>query len=211
MNKFKLLVVGVAMLTFDLKAQEVKTIEVKPVGVYAEIDIDGQNLMMKQLYDPVTRNASIDTIFNNITRYNPPVLYLFSQALYLNGEKESAVQWYLYAQLNAMFDAARCADNSAKQAVVILEDNIRPMLAVYLKQNKAVETKSAQMVLDLFKKLQPSYDIRWINLHGMGAFTGAFGEELPKETSKLTEDKSLWPDLLAKVLKEFAGLHGVRE
>ncbi len=202
---------GLILLGFGLKAQEVKTIEVKPVGVYAEIDIDGQNRMMKQLYDPQTRNASVDTIFNNITHYNPPVLYLFSQALYVNGEKEPALQWYLYAQLNAMYDAARCADTSAKQAILILEDNIRPMLAEYMKQNKALETKSAQMVLDLFKKLPPDYDIRWINLHGMGAFTGAFGEELPKETPKLTEDKLLWPGLQAKVLKEFAGLHGVKE
>ncbi|HEY6914710.1 MAG TPA: hypothetical protein VI413_08540, partial [Paludibacter sp.] len=113
MSKLKMILAGLVLLGFGLKAQEVKTIEVKPVGVYAEIDIDGQNRMMKQLYDPQTRNASVDTIFNNITHYNPPVLYLFSQALYVNGEKESALQWYLYAQLNAMYDAARCADTSA--------------------------------------------------------------------------------------------------
>ena len=80
-------------MLFSLKAQEVKNIAVKPTGVYAEIDIDGQNRMMQLLYEPKTRNASIDTIFNNITHYNPPVLYLFSQALFLNGEKESAVQY----------------------------------------------------------------------------------------------------------------------
>ena len=211
MNTFKILLAGLALLTFSLKAQEVKTIEVKPVGIYAEIDIEGQNRMMKQLYDPQTRNASVDTIFNNITHYNPPVIYLFSEALFLNGEKESAIQWYLYAQLNAMYDAARCADNSAKQAVIILEERFRPTLDEYMKNNKAKVTKSAEKAIDLFKKVQSDYDIRWINLHGINSFEGAFGEELPKETPKLTEDKVLWPSMKAKALKEFAKMHGVKE
>jgi len=211
MNTFKILLAGLALLTFSLKAQEVKTIEVKPVGIYAEIDIEGQNRMMKQLYDPQSRNASVDTIFNNITHYNPPVIYLFSEALFMNGEKESAIQWYLYAQLNAMYDAARCADNSAKQAVIILEERFRPTLDEYMKNNKATVTKSAEKTIDLFKKVQSDYDIRWINLHGINSFEGAFGEELPKETPKLTEDKVLWPSMKAKALKEFAKMHGVKE
>jgi hypothetical protein len=211
MNKFRILLTGLVLLTFSLKAQEVKTIEVKPVGIYAEIDIEGQNRMMKQLYDPQTRNASVDTIFNNITHYNPPVIYLFSEALFVNGEKESAIQWYLYAQLNAMYDAARCADNSAKQAVMILEERFRPTLDEYMKNNKNTITTSAEKSIDLFKKVQSDYDIRWINLHGINSFEGAFGEELPKETPKLTEDKLLWPSMKAKVLKEFAKIHGVKE
>ena len=211
MNKFKMILAGLVLLGFGLKAQEVKTIEVKPVGVYAEIDIAGQNRMMQQLYDIKTRNASVDTIFNNIMHYNPPVIYLFSQALYMNGEKDPAVEWYLYAQLNAMYDAARCADNTAKQAVLILEERFRPTLEEYMKQNKTKVTESAKKVIYLFKNLKTDYDIRWINLHGMGAFAGAFGEELPKETPKLTEDKLLWPAMQTKVLKEFAVLHGVKE
>jgi len=210
MNKI-ILVVCLAMLVISLKCQEVKNIAVKPTGVYAGIDIDGQNRMMQQLYDIKTRNASIDTIFNNITHYNPPVLYLFSQALYLNGEKEPAVQWYLYAQLNAMYDAARCADNSAKQAVDILEERIRPTLEDYMKQNKPMVTESAQKSIELYKRLQSNYDIRWINLHGLGAFDGFFGEETPKKTPQLTVDKLLWPGIEKNVLKEFAERWGVKE
>jgi len=210
MNKFKMILPCLLLLAFTMNAQETKTIVVKPMGVYAEIDIDGQNRMMQQLYDTLTRNASVDTIFNNITHYNPPVLYLFSQALFLNGEKDSAVQWYLYAQLNAMYDAARCADNSAKQAVEILEERTRPTLDDYMKQNKPLVTASAGKVLQLFKSLQPDYDIRWINLHGMGAFAGAFGEEVPKETPQLTVDKLLWPGIEKNILKEFADRWGVK-
>ena len=208
MNKFKISVFGVVLFTFGIKAQEVKTIEVKPVDVYAEIKIDEQNRMMKQLYDPQTRSASVDTIFNNITHYNPPVLYLFSQALFANGEKDPAVEWYLYAQLNAMYDSERCADNTAKQAVLILEENIRPTVGTYMKKNKTLEKESAEKVLMLFEKLVPDYDIRWINLHGMGAFSGAFGEETPKEKQILTENVLLWPAMRTKVLKEFKELHG---
>ncbi|MDP4238644.1 MAG: hypothetical protein Q8904_04130 [Bacteroidota bacterium] len=211
MNKLKMILSGLVLLTITLKAQEVKTIEVKPVGIYAEIDVAGQNRMIKQLYDPNTRNATVDTIFNNITHYNPPVIYLFSQALYMNGEKEPAVQWYLYAQLNALYDAARCADNTAKQAVEILEERYRPTLDEYMKQNKPMVTETAGKVLQLYKSLQSDYDIRWINLHGMGAFAGAFGDELPKEAPKLTVDKLLWPGIEENILKEFAERWGVKE
>src|ERR1035437_9209585 len=206
-----LLTAYLAMMVINLKAQEVKNIAVKPTGVYAEIDIDVQNRMIQQLYEPKTRNASIDTIFNNITHYNPPVLYLFSHALYLNGEKEPAVQWYLYAQVNAMYDAARCADNSAKQAVAILEERIRPTLEDYMKQNKPMVTESAGKTIELYKKLQSDYDIRWINLHGLGAFDGFFSGEAPKKAPQLTVDKLLWPGIEKKILKEFADRWGVKE
>ena len=211
MNKLKMILAVLVQLAFALNAQEVKTIEVKPVGVYAEIDVAGQNRMITQLYDLNTRNATIDTIFNNITHYNPPVIYLFSQALFMNGEKEPALQWYMYAQLNAMYDAARCADNSAKQAVEILEERYRPTLDEYIKQNQTLVTETAGKVMSLFMGVQTEYDIRWINLHGLGAFAGVFGEELPKETPKLTVDKLLWPGIQKNTLKEFADKWGVKE
>ena len=211
MNKLKILLSGLALFALTLQAQNIKNIEVKPVGIYAEINVERQNHMMQLLYDTKTRNAAIDTIFNNIGHYNPPVIYLFSQALFLNGEKDSAVEWYLYAQLNAMYDAARCADNTAKQAVLILEERTRPTLEKYMKQNKKKVTESAGKVIQLFKRLKTDYDIRWINLHGLDSFAGAFGDELPKETPKLTEDKLLWPGIEANVLKEFAATHGVKE
>jgi len=121
------------------------------------------------------------------------------------------VQWYMYAQLNAMYDAARCADNSAKQAVEILEERYHPTLDEYMKQNQALVTETAGKVMSLFMGVQTDYDIRWINLHGLGAFAGAFGEELPKETPKLTVDKLLWPVNQKSTLKEFADRWGVKE
>ena len=211
MSKYKILTVLLLLLSLGVQAQNVKTIEVKPVGVYATIDIDYQNRMMKQLYDPKTRSASVDTIFGNIGHYNPPVLYLFSQALYQGGEKDAAIEWWYFAQLCAMYDAARCADNTAKQGVLILEENIQPLYATYILQNKEVEAKSAAKALELFNHLKPDYDIRWINLHGLGAFSGFFSDEAPKETPKLTEDELLWPKLRAKVVKDFTKLHRLKQ
>lgn len=210
MQKLKSILLLLSLVAVSLQAQQVKNIEVKPVGEYAEIKIADQNQMMKLLYEPQTRGAAVDTVFNNITHYNPPVLYVFSQALFVNGEQNPAVEWYLYAQLNAMYDAERCADNTAKQAVLILEENIRPTVGQYMKKNKSLEKAAAKKVMDLFCNLKPDYDIRWINLHGMGAFNGVFGEEDPNEKPKLTEDCQLWPTMREKVLKEFAKMHGVK-
>jgi len=202
MNKKNIALVALAVLVItNLQAQQVTN-----KGVYAEIRIDDQNRTMKQLYDVKTRNATVDTIFNNIGHYNPPVMYLFSQALFLNGEKESAIEWYLYAQLQAMYDANLCADNTAKQAVLILEENSRPVLGEFLKMNKKMVKDAVVKIVALFSELPTDYDRRWINLHGMDSFAGAFGDTITT-TPKLSAEAEMWPKIKERTIREFRKMH----
>jgi hypothetical protein len=196
------LLIFLILISLSIQAQKVETIEVKPTGIYATIDDDRQNQMMQRLYDPATRATAVDTIFNNITDYNPPVMYLFSQALYLNGEKQPAVEWYLYAQLNALYDANRCADNSAKQAVTILESKTFPVLKDYILQHKESYVQTVDKVILLFSKLAPTYDHRWINLHGINSFTGVFDDK-PDTTAVLSVDRLLWPKIKEETIQQF--------
>jgi len=207
MNKKNIALVALAVLVItNIQAQQVTNIVVQPQGVYAEIRIDDQNRTMKQLYDVKTRNATVDTIFNNIGHYNPPVMYLFSQALFLNGEKESAIEWYLYAQLQAMYDANLCADNTAKQAVLILEENSRPVLGEFLKMNKKMVKDAVVKIVALFSELPTDYDRRWINLHGMDSFAGAFGDTITT-TPKLSAEAEMWPKIKERTIREFRKMH----
>lgn len=205
-KKFNILATLVIIAITHLQAQQVTNIEVQPQGMYAEIRIDDQNRTMKQLYDLKTRNATVDTIFNNIPHYNPPVMYLFSQALFLNGEKEAAIEWYLYAQLQAMYDANLCADNTAKQAVMILEENSRPVLGEFLKKNKKMVKDDVVKTLALFSELPTDYDRRWINLHGLDSFAGAFGDTI-KTTPKLSVDAEMWPKVKEITISQFRKMH----
>lgn len=205
--KFKWVLLSVlTTLSASLPAQKLTNIEVQPQGVYATIRVESQNRTMKQLYDPKTRSATVDTIFQNFSSYNPPVMYIFSQALFYGGEKDAAVQWYFYAHLQARFDAEICADESAKQGILILEENMRPVLGEYIQKHPTESDKSASMALVLFEKIEPSYDRRWINLHGLGSFAGVFGDSVPANP-KLSVDAILWPSIKSNIIKEFKSKH----
>ena len=123
------------MLISNFSFTQEKNIELEPKGVYSEIKIKNQNEMITKLLEPSTRADAVETIFKNINQYNPTVLYVFSQVLFVQGEQQNAIDWYLFAQINALYDANRCTDNSAKQATGILESRFKPVFEDYIKNN----------------------------------------------------------------------------
>lgn len=200
-NLILLLIILVSKIAFSQT-----TIEVTPKGIYSEINVSKQNKMIELLFDTTTRSAAVDTIFEHINQYNPPVLYVFSQALFLGGEQQSGIDWYLFAQINALYDANRCADNSAKQATTILESQFRPVLEKFIKKNKKDYLAGVDRTIELFKIIPQDYDIRWINLHGMGAISTSLGND--KETNKeLTVPNEKWAEIKESTIEMFEQIH----
>ena len=173
---------------------------VNPKGVYAEINVTEQNKMMEFLIDTTTRGIAIDSIFKNLKHYNPPVLYLFSSALFVGGEQENGLDWYLYAQLCSLYDANRCADTSAKQATIVLENSFRPYFEKYISQNKAIYEKGINEAINLFERIHTDYDHRWINLHGMDAILSSF-DDISKHPLSVSEES--WPGIKLKTIEYF--------
>lgn len=179
-----------------------KSKPLNPKGIYSEIKVAKQNKMIQELIDTKTRASSIETIFNNINQYNPPVLYVFSQALFVNGELQTGIDWYLFAQLNALYDANRCSDKTARQATTILESKFRPAYEDYIKSNKQAYLESIDKVVMLFNKIPQDYDIRWINLHGMDAVTTSLSDE-KENKNDLSLPKESWPEIKEKTIGQF--------
>lgn len=204
MNKTKTGLLILLLLSFQTIWSQT-TITVKPKGIYAEIDLTAQNAMIELLIRPETRHVAIDTVFNNINKYNPPVLYMFAQALFAEGEKQNAIDWYLFAQLNTMYDIKRCTDNSVNDAFSILESLNRPVFEEYIKKHKDEYITSLEKVINLFSKTTQNYDYRWINLRGMNCMIASMEDANKKKEDKieLTKPKDSWPTIKETVISDF--------
>ena len=170
--------------------------EVAPVGESAKVDaasiirdqaiLYGQNLGAK--------DALVGKIEKRPGDYAPPVLFATACHLFSKDDREGAYFWFCLARLRAMYDVARCADKTVEDAVGVMIMNVDgafPELRQYawmLGSDKIVPF--TEKVLKFDRETPYDYDQRYINLHGMEAFTGSEGLSLPKKE---------WPALLKKV------------
>lgn len=199
--RIKLLIIALVLVSNFVFSQENK-IDLTPKGVYAEIEIAKQKEMIDLLIKPSTRLAAIDTVFNNISKYNPAVFYVMSQVLFVEGEKQNAVDWYLFAQISAMYDVNRSIDKSVKQNIGILETRFRPLFKTYISEHKQEYMQSIDKAVKLFKLIPQDYDIRWINLSGTGAVIASLEKDVDVN-KKLTVIKDKWPAIKASTIKDF--------
>ena len=103
----------------------------------------------------------------------PPVFMLVSQRLYEKDDMPAAYRWFCFGLLRAQYDARRCADATARQGVGIMTQNVAPEIKRYLGTLAPEDVLPfAQGILALDEATPYAYDHRWLNLHGMGAFTG---------------------------------------
>jgi hypothetical protein len=198
--KARLLLISLVFLFVKTNIAQTTTTVLNPKGAYAEINLIEQNKMIELLMDTTTRGTAIDSIFKNLKHYNPPVLYAFSTALFVQGEQENGLDWYLYAQLCSLYDANRCADSSARQATIILENNFRPYFQNFISQNKAIYEKGINQAVNLFERIHTDYDYRWINLHGMDAVLSSFDD---KSQHPLSAPEESWPGIKLKTIEYF--------
>jgi hypothetical protein len=98
--------------------------------------------------------------------------------------------------LRGRYDVARCADESVRGGIelAILEmDEGLKNHAAKMKPEEIVPL--AKKILQLDSSTPYDYDYRWINLYGMGAFTG--------NTHELSLPEKQWPGLLKKNRDDF--------
>lgn len=148
-------------------------------GVYAEIDTIKARETIQLLSDNNEKNVSntILSIKENPENYAPPVLYELSRTLFSLDQKDEAAFWYYAGQLRARFDANRCSDISARQAVAVLNQEYGTPINQYAFQDLNKLEALIHRVVEWDRSTPHNYDHRWINLHGLGATLSAMGEE----------------------------------
>jgi hypothetical protein len=188
----------------DHEPRRSNVIEVKPQGEFAQIDTRGTIDVMKRLNssDRATKAKAVEQVKTSPGKIAPPALYVLSNVLFQQGQKEDALFWYYLGQLRARSDANKCNDISARQAVTVLNGQYGPPINKYAFRNTKVNYKKnvqdiralATKVVEWDRKHDREYDPRWIALHGMGAFT---------DNKPAFEPKSRWSKINEQTRVEY--------
>lgn len=191
-------------ITFGLATlSNSQTKEIKPKGIYKEIDVARHNEVIEILNgkNKKLKQPTVDSILKNPNFYNPPVIYALSGELFAQDKKEDATYWFYVAQLRARYDANLCLDNSAKQAVSVLNNDYGPDINKYAFQDINKLEKTVTKVVDFVRANEENYDHRWINLRGMDAVLAGMDDNAEKK--ELSQPKEKWSEIKKKTVDDY--------
>lgn len=191
MNKLITSVLVLSFITLKVCAQQ--NIEVTPKGIYKEIDVAEQNKMIEKLTDSLSWKDAAMIVSQNPNKYSPPVLYVLAAMLFEDAKQNEAMYWFYLAQLRARYDANRCADETARQAITILNNGFGPPINEYAFKHTDQLKITIANVVKFVQENEELYDNRWINLHGMDAMIGSLSSN--KKKTELSFPKKDWPKI----------------
>lgn len=205
LNPFQSL--GVAALVVCLLIPSPVVAETKvvtPTGAFAQIDTRLANETIRALStgNKKEREAAIGAIRATPENYAPPVFYLLSNVLFEMGEKDDAAFWFYVGQLRARFDANRCADTSARQAVSVLNQEYGTPINQYTFKDIPKLEALILRVVEWDRKTPHNYDHRWINLHGMSAMMSGLGAP-SSDATVLSLQEDQWNDIAEKTRTDY--------
>ena len=179
------------------KTTQVNTIIVEPKGEYRNIKVEDENLILEDLNsaEAVEQEQAAARILENPNGFSPPVLYSLSNYLFRKGDKYKAAFWFYTGQLRARYDANRCADKTAGQAVSVLNENFGYQINEYGFADLSNLEKIVGEVVEFVKNNKELYDNQWINLHGMGAFLN--------DDKPLSKPESEWNAIKTQTIEDY--------
>ncbi len=128
--------------------------------------------------------AIYKTFTEHPEQYQPFALYAMSRAILKRGDKDESAFWYAVGKIRSSFDAARCADYTAGESLVILEQQY-PELSINFKCKYDRFRNSLIKALAWDEKNPYRYDHRWINLLGSGL----------KTSGSMSLSEATWPQI----------------
>jgi len=175
--------------------------EIIPVtGIFKEIDVEKQNKAIRVLTtgDEKMKSIMMDIFFKDQNKWNPPVVYAISKVLFEKGYKDDAAMWFYIAQLRARIDANICQDETAREAVAILNNRFGKRINKFALQDVEKLKTTIKDAIAFVRDYEPTYDHRWINLHGMWAINGI------KEEKGLSYPKEEWIAIKKKTIDDYS-------
>lgn len=117
------------------------------------------------------------------------------------GDKDDAAFWFYVGQLRARYDAERCRDNSAKQAVPALNQEYGGAINKYTFQDINKLSETVQRAVAYVRGHPENYDHRWINLHGMRAMQSGLSGEA--DDQPMSAPESEWPAIKKQTIDDY--------
>ncbi len=144
---------------------------VQPRGHFAQIDtrLANETIEVLEKGNAEEQQRTIEQIKDHPQNFAPPVFYVLSNVLFERGEKDDATFWFYAGQLRARFDATRCGDATARQAVRELNRSFGPAINQYALQDVTTLEALIGRVVEWDRRTPHRYDHRWSNLLGLEA------------------------------------------
>lgn len=206
MNKFKsaLLLIFIGQSIFS---QNQKNIEIAPKGLYAEIDVQRSNDLLKFLLkgEPEVKLKAAEEVLKNPNNYNPTVIFGLSQVLFNSVRKEEACFWFYVAQLRARYDANLCMDKTATSGLTVLNEQYGPEINQYAFKDLNKLKETVAKVVSYVRTNEENYDHRWMNLHGMDAIKASMekGNSNRAHQKELSQPKANWKAIKEKTINDY--------
>lgn len=198
-NKVKLLVIilllGLQQFSFA------QNMNVEPKGVYAEINTEKEQEMLKSLSDEEKMPSALNEVLTHPDEYTPTIICYASNILFNQGHKDSAAFWFYTGRLRARIDANLCLDKTAGGAVSELTHYFGPPINKYAYQDIDNLRKIHARVFNYLRAHEAQYDRRWIALHGMQAMKNSLEES--EESPEIIEPKEKWPQIKEETIAKF--------
>lgn len=191
------------LICFNGCSSQHQKINLKMKGIYAEIDSAHveETIRMLSGKDQKIVNNTISSIKEKPENFAPPVLYELSRALFVLQRKDEAAFWFYAGQLRARFDANRCSDISARQAVAVLNQEYGKEINQYAFQDLKKFESLIPLVVEWDRSTPHNYDHRWINLYGLDAISSAMGE--PSNNTSLSLPVEQWEAIAENTRKKY--------
>lgn len=185
---------------------------VRPQGAFATIDTRLAAVAIQVLSKGTAeeKQRTIARIREKPETFAPPVFYALSETLFQRGDRDEAAFWFYAGQLRARFDANRCADVSARQAVAVLNQRYGSPINQYTFQDLPKLEALVPRVVDWDQRTAHEYDHRWINLHGMDAMqSGLEPKRANAAPGALSAPREQWQAIAEKTRADY--LEGFRQ
>lgn len=180
-------------------------VAVAPVGAYAEIDTRLSVSAVQILSAGTSEQKAkvIAEVRGNAKNYAPPVFYVLSKTLFDDGHRDEGAFWFYAGQLRGRFDANRCADASAGEAIAVFNEQFGTPINQYtFKDLRKLEALIIQVVQ--WDKTTPhEYDPHWINLSGMKAMTDSMSGKSPVTAASMSAPASQWAQIEERTRAEY--------
>lgn len=205
-HRIGLFIFSTGLILGSISLANAESIPVAPNGEYAQINtrkgIDAIQTLIKG--SAAEKQEVIARVTAQPQNFEPPVFYALAQALFQSGKKDEAAFWFYAGQLRGRFDANRCADISARQAVTVLNQTYGTPINQYTFQDIPKLEALVLKVIAWDKSTPYNYDHRWINLHGMNAMiSGLSPKDASVQTAAVSLPKEQWPAIAEKTRNDY--------
>jgi hypothetical protein len=180
-------------------------VAVARVGAYAEIDTRPIAATIQVLAAGTSEEKAklIAAVKTDPQNYAPPTFYALSKALFDEGHKDEGAFWFYAGQLRGRFDANRCTDATAAQAIDAFNDMYGEPINQYMFKDLPKLEALIAKVVEWDRKTPHRYDPHWINLSGMKAMTDSMSGKSTATLASMSAPETQWAQIAEQTRAEY--------